>query len=209
MVVSDGDFGPMGIEKIDETSHVWLYGREKYLCRPISLDISEYETLRRSHRESSRELDISLFWLSRDRYSGISVCSRISDLEESVHEDIDRPFSDIASSRIWEFYRSECTQESRNQEDTRSDFARQVEVDLPILHSTRIDGKSMILESNLYSGTLCDSEKSVYVTDIRDVMDGGFLKEKGSTDKRKCGILGSTYLHASSECLSSGDFEHI
>ncbi len=67
----------------------------------------------------------------------------------------------------------------------------------------------MILESNLNSGTLRDSEKRVYITDIRDIMDSGFLEQEGGTDERKSGILGSAYLHASSQCLSSGDFEHI
>ena len=69
--------------------------------------------------------------------------------------------------------------------------------------------EGMILESDMYSCTLCNGEKSVYVTDIGDVMDGGFFEQEGGTDQREGGILGSAYLHASGECLSSGDFEHI
>ena len=209
MVVSDGDFGSVSIEKIDETSDVWLYGGEKYLCRPISLDISEYKTLRRGNSKSCRELYITFFWLSRNRNSGVSVGSCISDFKKSVHEDVDRSLSDIASSRVRELYRAEGTQERRDQEDTRTNLARELQINLPILHGTRVDRESVILESNLYSGTLCDSEKCVYIADVRDVMDGSFLEQEGGTDEREGGILGSAYLHASSECLSSGDFEHI
>lgn len=64
MVISDRDFGSVGIEEVDETGDVWFYSREKDIRSAISLDIGEYEALRRGHRESSRELDISVFRFS-------------------------------------------------------------------------------------------------------------------------------------------------
>lgn len=209
VVVSDGNLSSMSIEKIYEARHMWFYGGEKYMRRPVSLDIGEYETLGGSNRESSGEFHIPIFRLSRNRYSGVSICSGISDLEETVHKNIDRSFSYITSTRIWKLHGAEGTQKSGHQQYTRTDLTGKLEINILIVHSARIDGKRMIVESDLHSGTFRDGKKRVYITDIRDIMDNGLFKKKGSTDHRKGGVLGSAYLHASGKCLSSGDFKHM